>query len=251
PGSAFVVDGATLSGPLAAQDAVGSAATPAVIGTWGAARREVTVPAAAAARVLAVPESINRGWVARTPDGGRLVPVAVNGWQQGWVLPAGTDGTVTLTFGPNQMYRLGMAGGLALLPLLALLAWWPPRRTRSPGPPAQAWRPGRPVVTAGALLVGTLISGLAGAAVFGAALVLLFALRHWQRAFDAARLGLSSGGLILAGAMLCRHPWRSVEGYAGHSAGVQLAALISVAVLVATGAVVANSAEPSAAGHRK
>ncbi|MDQ2626388.1 MAG: hypothetical protein M3Y90_05225, partial [Actinomycetota bacterium] len=64
---------------------------------------------------------------------------------------------------------------------------------------------------------------------------------------------LSAGGLIAAGAMLARHPWRSVDGYAGHSAGVQLAALVSVAVLAATAAVVARAAEPAepgAAGHR-
>jgi arabinofuranan 3-O-arabinosyltransferase len=102
----------------------------------------------------------------------------------------------------------------------------------------------------GALTVGTLIAGTAGTGVFGAALIMLFALRHRQRAFDVARLGLSAGGLIVAGAVLCRHPWRSVDGYAGHSAGVQLAALVSVAVLAATAAVVASPAEPGAAGHR-
>jgi arabinofuranan 3-O-arabinosyltransferase len=85
--------------------------------------------------------------------------------------------------------------------------------------------------------------------VFGAALVLLLTLRNRQRAFDAARLGLSSGGLIFAGTMLCRHPWRSVDGYAGHSAGVQLAALVSVAVLAAT-AVVASPTESGDAGQR-
>lgn len=241
PGSAFVVDSATLSGPTAAHSLAGSTTTPAVIGTWDAARREATVSGAARPRVLVVPESINGGWVARTADGTRLVPVAVNGWQQGWVVPAGTDGTLTLTYGPNRMYRLGMAGGLALLPLLALLAWWPARRSRDPGPPAQPWQPGRRAAVVGALTVGALIAGTAGAAVFGAALVLMFALRHRRRAFDAARLGLSAGGLTLAGALLCRHPWRSVDGYAGHSAGVQLAALVSVAALVAT-AVVASSA---------
>lgn len=235
PGPAFVVDGATLSGPSAATGA--AATTSALLGTWSADRREVTVPPAAAARVLVVPESINGGWVARTSDGTRLVPVAVNGWQQGFVLPAGTDGPITLTFGPNRMYRLGMAGGLALLPLLALLAWWPVRRVRDPGPPAAPWGPSRRVAATGALTVGFLIAGTAGAAVFGAAMVLLFALRHRQRAFDAARLGLSAGGLITGGAILCRHPWRSVDGYAGHSAGVQLAALVSVAVLAATAVV--------------
>jgi arabinofuranan 3-O-arabinosyltransferase len=45
---------------------------------------------------------------------------------------------------------------------------------------------------------------------------------------------LSAAGLILAGAVLSRHPWRSVEGYAGHSAKVQLLALISLAVLAAS-----------------
>jgi arabinofuranan 3-O-arabinosyltransferase len=45
---------------------------------------------------------------------------------------------------------------------------------------------------------------------------------------------LSAGGLILAGAALSRHPWRSVGGYAGHSANVQLLALISLAVLAAS-----------------
>jgi arabinofuranan 3-O-arabinosyltransferase len=45
---------------------------------------------------------------------------------------------------------------------------------------------------------------------------------------------LSAGGLIMAGAVLSRHPWRSVDGYAGHSANVQLLALISLAVLAAS-----------------
>lgn len=247
PGSAFVVHGATLSGPSA--PAAASATTPAVVGTWGAARREMTVPAAADSRVLVVPESINGGWVARAPDGARLTPVAVNGWQQGWVLPAGTEGTISLTFGPNQMYRLGMAGGLALLPLLALLAWWPTRRSRSSDPPAQPWRPSRRLAAFGALAVGGLIAGTAGAGVFGAALILLFALRHRQRAFDVVRLGLSAGGLILAGAVLCRFPWRSADGYAGHSAGVQLAALVSVAVLAATAVVSRGGRKPDEVGN--
>ena len=51
---------------------------------------------------------------------------------------------------------------------------------------------------------------------------------------------LSAGGLILAGAALSRHPWRSVGGYAGHSANVQLLALISLAVLAASVVTVAG-----------
>jgi arabinofuranan 3-O-arabinosyltransferase len=75
------------------------------------------------------------------------------------------------------------------------------------------------------------IAGVAGVVVAGAALGLRYALhdRH-----DGIIVGLSAGGLILAGAVLSRHPWRSVDGYAGHSANVQLLALISLAVLAAS-----------------
>ena len=179
-----------------------------------------------------VPESINAGWVARTSIGDRLKPLAVNGWQQAWVVPAGTSGTITLSFAPNSLYRVGLAGGLALLPLLALLAWWPQRR-RSTDPAACPWTPGLwaavPVLAAGAV-----IAGAAGVAVFGAALGLRWVLRTSPQRRDSATLWLSASGLILAGAALSRHPWRSVDGYAGHSAGVQLLALISLAALAAS-----------------
>jgi arabinofuranan 3-O-arabinosyltransferase len=231
PGPQFVVEGAELSGPLAAQSAT-APATPAATGAWGPARREVRVPDATTSRVLVVPESINTGWVARTSAGTRLTPLAVNGWQQGWVVPAGTAGTITLVFAPNSLYRAGLAGGLALLPLLALLAWWPPRRRPSDSA-ARPWTPG-PWAAVAMLTAGALIAGVAGVLVFGAALGMRWMLRNRPRRRDVVALWLSAGGLILAGAALSRHPWRSVDGYAGHSAAVQLLALISLAALAAS-----------------
>jgi arabinofuranan 3-O-arabinosyltransferase len=231
PGPQFVVDGAELSGPLAAQPAT-EPATPAATGVWGPARREVRVPDAATSRVLVVPESINPGWVARTSAGIRLTPLAVNGWQQGWVVPAGTAGTITLTFAPNALYRAGLAGGLALLPLLALLAWWPQRR-RPDDPAARPWTPG-PWAAVAMLAAGAVIAGEVGVVVFGAALSLRWVLRNRPRRLDIVAAWLSAGGLILAGAALSRHPWRSVDGYAGHSAAVQLLALISLAAVAAS-----------------
>ena len=68
----------------------------------------------------------------------------------------------------------------------------------------------------------------------GAALGLRYALRHRERLHDRATEVVSAGGLILAGAALSRHPWRSVDGYAGHSANVQLLALISLAAVAAS-----------------
>ncbi len=230
PGPQFVVDGAELTGPQAGPSAGSS---PVSTGAWGPARREVRVAAAKTARVLVVPESINPGWVARTSSGTRLKALAVNGWQQAWLLPAGTAGTITLTYAPNSLYRIGLLGGLALLPLLALLAWWPPRRRPADDPAAQPWTPGLwaavPVLAAGAV-----IAGAAGVAVFGVALGLRWALRTHRRRRDNVTLWLSAGGLTLAGAALSRHPWRSVDGYAGHSAWVQLLALISLAAVAAS-----------------
>jgi len=232
PGPQFVIDGAQLSGPLAAESPTATAA-PAPTGAWGPARREVRVPAATSSRVLVVPESINPGWVAHTGTGTRLTPVAVNGWQQGWVVPAGTSGTITLTFAPNALYRAGLAGGLALLPLLALLAWWPQRRPPRDDPAARPWAPG-PWAAIAVLAAGAVIAGVIGVLAFGAALGLQWGLRDRPRRRHEVTVGLSAGGLILAGAALSRHPWRSVDGYAGHSVGVQLLALISIAALAAS-----------------
>jgi arabinofuranan 3-O-arabinosyltransferase len=231
PGAQFVVDGARLSTP-AATDIPGAAPVRAQTGAWGPSRREVRAPASPTARLLVIPESINPGWVARTAAGTRLTPVAVNGWQQGWVVPAGDPGTITLSFASNSLYRAGLAVGLALLPLLAALAWWRPRRRRTGDPPARPWAPG-PWAAVAVLAAGVLISGAAGLVAAGAALGVRYALRR-RRWGDAATVALSAAGLILAGAALSRHPWRSVDGYAGHAANVQLLALISLAVLAAS-----------------
>ncbi|QNI05297.1 DUF3367 domain-containing protein [Mycobacterium kubicae] len=230
PGAMFVVDGAQLSLPDVAAPP-GAATVTAATAAWGPARREIRVPASAAARVLVVPESINPGWVARTASGVRLTPVAVNGWQQGWAVPAGDPGAITLTFASNSVYRAGLAVGLALLPLLAVLAL---RRRRRPdeSPPTQPWAPG-PWVAVAAIAAGAVIAGVSGALVVAAAVGLRYALRERERLSDKTFAGLSAGGLILAGAVLSRYPWRSVDGYAGHSASVQLLALISLAAVLA------------------
>ena len=84
------------------------------------------------------------------------------------------------------------------------------------------------------LAVGAVIAGIAGVVVVGAAIGVRYLLRNRPRLNDAVTVGTSAGGLILAGAVLSQNPWRSVDGYAGHSAGVQLLALISIAALAAS-----------------
>lgn len=241
PGTAFVADGIELSGPLAARLRTAPAVAADVV-SWSAERREITVPRAPATRVLVVPESINPGWRANTPDGAALTPVIVNGWQQGWVLPPGIQGTVTLSFPSNTAYRLAIGAGLALLPLLALLALLPSRR-RNPGPNPQPWAP-RVTAVAAVLGAGALIGGAAGAAVSATALAVRLALRHRQGISDRITLAATSAGLIVAGALLSRYPWRSVDGYLGHSGWVQLPALVAVGALAASAVVLGSRPAP-------
>jgi arabinofuranan 3-O-arabinosyltransferase len=234
PGEEFVVDGAQLTSRAAPASTPPAAQTPAATGAWGTDRREVHTGPSPASRVLVVPESINPGWVARSADGVRLTPVEVNGWQQGWVVPAGNAGTITLTFTSNAAYRAGLAGGLCLLPVLALLTWWPARGRPRRDEAAHPWAPARWATALAMAGVAAVIAGPVGVVVFAAAWALRYGLRHRERWCEAVTLGLAAGGIIAAGAALSRHPWRSVGGYAGHSAGVQLLALVSVAAVAVT-----------------
>ncbi|MGE2736162.1 alpha-(1-_3)-arabinofuranosyltransferase domain-containing protein [Mycolicibacterium vaccae] len=236
PGPTFIVDGVRLATP-AARDI--PSATPAAVGIeqWNNHHREVRVAESGAERVLVVPESINPGWVARTADGTRLTPITVNGWQQGWVLPAGaetTETTVTMTFASNTTYRVGLVTGLALLPILAALALIPGRRRLTPGAAATVWQPGPVPVTVAVTAVGAVISGPVGAATALAAVGISRLLQRRDRLRETVTVTAAAGGLILSGALLSQNPWRSVDGYVGHSAGVQFLALISVVAVAAS-----------------
>ena len=233
PGPAFVADGIALAGPMAGRLTTAPKLS-APVTQWQADRRAVDVPTSDRQRVLVVPESINRGWTATTADGTGLASITVNGWQQGWIVPAGTSGPITMEFASNTPYRIGLFGGLALLPVLALLAVLPVRRRPAPAEPATPWQPGPATAGTAVLVLGYLVSGFAGLAVVGVALGARHLLRARPHLTDRLTLGATATGLILAGATLSRYPWRSVDGYIGHAWGVQLLALISVAALAAS-----------------
>ena len=231
PGPAFVADGVQLAAPQAARLPT-APVLPAQVVTWGADHREVKLPPSDAQRVLVVPESINRGWTAHA-GGSALVPLTVNGWQQGWIVPPGTSG-VTLDFPSNTPYRVGLFGGLALLPVLVALAFPPVRRRPTETAAPRPWRVGPGAGGAAVVGLGYLISGVAGVAVTATVLGVRYLLRGRPETVDRMALGVTATGLTLAGAVLSRYPWRSVDGYIGHSWGVQLLALTSVAALAAS-----------------
>ncbi len=232
PGEAFIADGAQLAGPLAA-GLTTAPTTAADVTTWEPDRREITVPRSPVTRVLVVPESVNPGWVAHTAAGAELTPVVVNGWQQGWVLPAGEQGVVTLSFPSNAAYRTGLTAGLCLLPMLLAMALVPGRRPVRRYEPARPWAPGA-LGVAGLLAAGALIGGAGGLAAFAVALAIGVRMRNRQPTFDRLTLFTVPAGLILAGALLSRYPWRSTDGYIGHSPWVQLPALMALGALAAS-----------------
>ena len=92
---------------------------------WGAVTRDVHVVTDAAA-VLVVRENANAGWRA-TLNGRQLPAVRVDGWQQGYLLPAGARGTVHLVYTPQRPFEWGLVAGLLAAVLLLILALLPGR----------------------------------------------------------------------------------------------------------------------------
>jgi arabinofuranan 3-O-arabinosyltransferase len=116
-GSAFTVSSVTL------RPAIGADASPTPrsvrVQRWDEGRRTVVVGPGAAA-YLSVHENFNRGWEARLA-GQRLRAVRLDGWQQGFLLPARAGGAIDLRFKPDRGYRASLVAGAALaLVLLAL-----------------------------------------------------------------------------------------------------------------------------------
>jgi arabinofuranan 3-O-arabinosyltransferase len=71
------------------------------------------------ASYVEVHQNANPGWVA-TLAGRLLTGVQLDGWQQGFVVPSGRGGIVTLTFAPATFYHLWII--LSALGVVALLA---------------------------------------------------------------------------------------------------------------------------------
>ena len=138
---------------------------------------------------LTVNENLNPGW--RATIGGRtLRPVRVDGWKQAWVVPAGTAGTVDLTYAPDRVYRASLFAGLGLLPLLLVVGVWPlrltPLRSRvRGGPVAVARRRGRVAAIAGEV----------------AAILVSAGMGYWTGGFSGtARRGGRGGGVRVGAA---------------------------------------------------
>ena len=121
PGT-FAVTDLSLAGTSPAVAAGPSASRAVTVRSWQPDQRRLGIGPGAAS-YLEVHENYNPGWAAAL-NGQALTPVRLDGWQQGFVVPAGAGGTITLTFRPAAAYHLVLvASMLAVVILLALMAW--------------------------------------------------------------------------------------------------------------------------------
>ena len=191
----------------------------AVIQSWNAENRSIKV-SAGPATYLAVAQNYNSGWTA-TLGGRTLTPIRLDGWQQGYVIPAGSAGVVKMVMAPDRIFRLLLALGAALVVALLALALLPGRRrvTDASEPGAM---PARWVLFVGTLVVLGLISG--PLALVAVPLVLIG--RKWGRATLAVTAFVA---FLVAGVAAAWDP--AVLGAAGAGAFSPLAQIASVIAL--------------------
>lgn len=236
PAPAFRPEQVVLSRPGA--PVAGDRPTGATLHLGSAVSGEVEVDDTSSASVVALRQNVNPGWRARLRDGTDAEAVTVDGWQQGWRVPAGAA-ALDLRFVPDRTYRAALLGGAVLLlglllgvllgPLLAALR--PRRRPPAPGPlgtSVAAWA----VPVAGALVLGLvtgwpgLACGVVGAVAGGVA----------RTRFPVGVVALAAGVPLMAAAgVYWLRPLGSEDGWAGSLAAPQLLVAVSLGVWLAAG----------------
>lgn len=211
---------------------------------WTAARRVVQVPSRDAPAILRIRENANSGWTA-TAAGQPLTAVTVSGWQQGWVVPAGSATEVDVVFAPDAPVRSGMLIGAILLVIMrgvALIPWRRPRRVApeiiAPGPIWVAWCVGALSIVWAAGPVGLGVVAVVGVAWwairsgawarFGAGMRGL----RWVRGYLTEPVAVVAAlAYALAGLTIVLRPY-ATAGYAGNSALTQLLCVLALGALL-------------------
>jgi arabinofuranan 3-O-arabinosyltransferase len=193
---------------------------------WSATDRSVAV-ATTVPSLLVVHENQNAGWRA-TVNGRRLTATTVDGWQQAWLLPAGTRGVVHLVYTPQRIVTAGLiAGGLAALLLLGMAFW----RRSSRGAALPALRDGSVSGPVAAVIVATIMLLLGSGVGLGLAVVALLASRFAGRSGRWA-MWVTAAALALVALAEFIEPVSSSHPLA-NSIGVQALCLLAIALVLA------------------
>jgi arabinofuranan 3-O-arabinosyltransferase len=197
---------------------------------WGATLRTVRVAAAAPA-LLVVRENANAGWRA-TLGGHRLSSVRLDGWQQGWIVPAGAAGIITLSYTPQSTFEVGLlAGLLAALAVVALMLV-PARRRDVPGVGDRVF--GTRWLAAGSMIAAFLLAGVTALAIGAAVYGLFWTMRRLGRVVPWWASGVA---VVLAGCVEAYAPSGSARHPLAGSPGVQALCLAALCLMVTGSAV--------------
>lgn len=210
-------------------------------------------------RILWVPNSTNPGRELSL-SGEKLQPITVNGWQQGWLVPAGASGTLSYAYAPATNWRNGIlvggavAGLYALVTGMILLAFRrrhatdamadsmaEPIRSEALGRDLPVWFIGALGLAAVALTAnwpGVVVAAVLGVALFAGQKVFseFSATTFVGRPLRAMLFTGQAGSMVLGAALLAEAPWPN-QDYAGEHWPLQLlmvAALFFTVVLTAT-----------------
>lgn len=187
---------------------------------WTPTTRTVTVAERGAPALLVVGENINPGWVASV-RGHPLAPQRVDGWMQGWVVPAGPEARIVLRFAPDPSYRLALLSGLfAVLVVVAAVALPTGRRRGVAATGDASW-----LVAGVGLVAGGLLAGWVGLAATACALFLGGALRRPSWLPYAAGSAVALAGVVQA--VTRAHEFRV------HSLAAQSLALLGIVLVAA------------------
>ena len=244
-GLSLVSDGQAAGpvGTLAQQPRPPSLARPVTVLAWQQEYRRVRIGPGAVS-YLELHQNANPGWAASL-DGRPLAPVRLDGWQQGFVIPAGVGGVVTLTFRPVKFYHVWIilsAAGAAGLVVAALAG----RKRRGVGERMDHASPSYPPVQPPAAGVDERVGpwlrlpasawlGLAALAVLIAIVggplvavvpVLAVAAYRWPGWYG----GIALGGMIAAGVLTAMASHPAFGGTGAFGAPAQACALVAMAV---------------------
>lgn len=204
---------------------------------WDSQHRLVRV-SAGPATIVATTENTNDGWRASL-DGTDLRAIRVDGWRQGWIVPAGQEGDITITYRPTTVHRGGLVLGAVAAGALVALALVGVRRRPWSAPTSRRWSE----------QVGLTLSVVVGVAIGGPLVLLalpLLALRN-----RSGWLGpLGAGAVLVAGAVAFADPARTLQDQTGSlSLAAQVPAVVAwLAVAVAAVPTLRRSAVSPAGG---
>jgi arabinofuranan 3-O-arabinosyltransferase len=220
-GSAFLVTGLLAASTGATRADTGHRTARVV--SWNPQRRTLALDAGPATYVQ-VAQNYNRGWVASL-NGRTLTPMRLDGWEQGWLVPAGAAGTMTMTFAPDHSFRLALLLGALLLVLLAVLALAGPHRSSlkpvGPRKKLRGW-----VLLAAAALIALSVGGWVAVAL----VPLLLVAWRWGSTPVAVGAGVA---FLAAGVIVALNPNTVPELHLGaFGAAAQFASVVALCALL-------------------